>query len=116
MLKYKTCATNKYKNSICEVDGIKFHSKKEANRYKELKLMRITGIIKELKRQVPFVLQESFKKNNVTYRGIKYIADFVYEQDGKTIIEDAKGYRTPEYEIKKKLFEYKYKDLTIREV
>ena len=39
----------------------------------------------------------------VLERECNYIADFVYEQDGKTIVEDTKGFRTPDYIIKKKL-------------
>lgn len=68
--------------------------------------------------QVPFTLQESFKKNGKTYKPIIYIADFVYGEKGKTIVEDVKSEatKTEVYKIKKKLFEYKYKDLTIIEV
>lgn len=95
-----------------------FDSKKEAQRYGELKMLQRLGAIKDLRLQPTFLLQESFKKNGKTYRKIEYKADFEYFdiQQGKIIVEDVKGFKTTVYEIKKKLFEYKYPDLTISEV
>jgi hypothetical protein len=99
----------KYGNKRVEVDGIKFDSKKESKRYSQLKLLERANEIKELKMQVPFELQPSFKLNKKTIRAIKYIADFTYiGKDGKLVVEDTKGYRTDVYKLKKKLFEYKY--------
>ena len=99
---------NKYKNKIIYVDGIKFQSKKEANRYIGLKQMEKLGVIQNLQRQVKYELQPSFKLNGETIRAITYIADFVYIQDDVEVIEDVKGMRTKEYLLKKKMFEYKY--------
>ena len=73
-------------------------------------------MIKDLQLQVKFELQPAFEKNGIKYRAINYIADFTYMQDGKLIVEDTKGYRTKEYQLKKKLFEYKYKDVFIKEI
>ena len=63
---------NKYFNKKVIVDGIKFDSKKEANRFNELKLLKKAGIIKELELQKVFELQpkyinnkESISKNRV---------------------------------------------------
>ena len=42
------------------------------------------------------------KKNN------KYIADFMYTQNGTHVVEDAKGHRTKEYMLKRKMFAYRY--------
>jgi hypothetical protein len=63
-------------------------------------------------------LQDGFKKNGKTYRKIVYKADFEYFdiQQGKVIIEDVKGVKTEVYKLKKKLFEYKYPELSITEV
>lgn len=97
---------NKYHNKKVMVDDIKFDSKKEARRYNELKLLEKAGIIKNLQRQVKYELQPSFKYNNKTIRAINYIADFVYEKNGKLIVEDVKGIRTDVYKLKKKLFLY----------
>ena len=101
---------NKYKNKKTTIDGITFDSKAESNRYLELKLLLKNGDIQELELQPKFLLQESFKKNGKTYRKIEYIADFRYIQDDKVIVEDVKGIETDVFKLKRKLFEYKYKD------
>lgn len=106
----------KYGNRKTVIDGIKFDSKLEADRYCELKLLLRAGKITDLKLQPSFELIPSFRKNGVTYRGIYYKADFSYKLNGKTIIEDTKGYRTDVFIIKKKLFEYRYPELHIIEI
>lgn len=105
---------NKYKNKKIVVDNIKFDSVLEANRYQELKLLQRAKQISNLRLQVPFLLQEGFKKNGKTHRKIEYIADFVYEENGQTIVEDTKGMKTETFKIKQKLFEYKYPDLELK--
>jgi len=108
---------NKYNNKKVEYDGYKFDSKKEADFYKKLKALQKAGKVKKIEVHPKFELQPSFKKNGKTYRAINYYADFlVYYSDGITKLYDTKGKRTEVYKIKKKLFEYKYKDLTIEEV
>lgn len=114
---------SKYNNEITEIQGRKFASKKEANRYKDLLLLEKAGVIKDLECQVPYELQPSYKQDNKTIRAIKYVADFVYKEKIKSdvcemwkeVIEDTKGYRTEIYKIKKKMFEYKY-GVKIREL
>ena len=101
--------TNKYKNKKVVVDNILFDSKKEANYYTKLKILRDAGKIVDLELQKRFVLQQGFKLNGKTYRSITYVADFVYKDDkGQVHIVDTKGYRTEVYKIKKKLFMKKY--------
>lgn len=104
----------KYRNKKVQVDMYIFDSVLEAIRYKQLVLLERAGEIKNLKLQVPFLLQESFRKNGKTYRKIEYIADFVYEEKGQTIVEDTKGIKTDVFKIKQKLFEYKYPDLSLK--
>ena len=104
----------KYKNKKTQVDMYLFDSVLEAKRYKQLALLERAGEIKNLKLQVPFLLQESFRKNGKTYRKIEYIADFVYEENGQTIVEDTKGIKTDVFKIKQKLFEYKYPNLSLK--
>lgn len=99
---------NKYSNKKVEIDGFKFDSKKEGNRYLELKLLLIAKKITDLYLQPSFILQDSFKLNGVTHRKITYVADFKYIENGKTIIEDSKGFATEVYKLKKKLFLFKY--------
>lgn len=105
---------SKYRNKKTVVDNIKFDSVLEANRYQELKLLQRAKQISNLRLQVPFLLQEGFKKNGKTHRKIEYIADFVYEENGQTIVEDTKGMKTETFKIKQKLFEYKYPELSIK--
>jgi len=93
----------KYHNKITLVDGIKFHSKKEAVRYQELKLLHDTGVISELKLQVRFPIVVNGKKI------CTYISDFTYfDNKGKFFCEDVKGVRTQIYRLKKKLVEALY--------
>lgn len=104
----------KYRNKKTQVDMYVFDSVLEARRYKQLALLERAGEIKNLKLQVPFLLQESFRKNGKIYRKIEYIADFVYEEKGQTIVEDTKGIKTDVFKIKQKLFEYKYPNLSLK--
>ena len=105
---------NKYRNRKVAVDGHVFDSVLESERYKQLKLLQRAGEIKNLRLQVPFLLQERFRKNNKSYQKIEYIADFVYEEKGQVVIEDTKGIKTEAFRLKQKLFEKQYPDLTIR--
>lgn len=117
-LKGMARTTSKYKNKKIIIDGIEFDSKKEAKRYSELKLLERTGKIKDLELQKVFELQPSFKKNGKTYRKTTYKADFYYfnNEKGKYIVEDVKGFKTEVYKLKKKMFEYKYQDLELKEI
>lgn len=87
-------------------DGV-FDSKREYMRWCELKLLQRAGEISKLRRQIPFVLipKQTDEKGKTLERECKYIADFVYEEGGKTVVEDVKSVatKTPEYRIKKKL-------------
>jgi len=109
---------SKYGSKKTIVNGITFDSKLEAKRYCELKLLAKGGVIKDLQLQPSFELQPSFKKNGKTIRAITYKADFSYydNEKAKKVIEDTKGFKTKDYLIKKKLFEYKFPDLTIKEI
>lgn len=95
----KPAKKSKYGNKKTVVDDIVFDSIKEAERYRELKLMQKAGLIGLIELQVPFELNE-----NGSY-SYKYIADFCYVdmKTGERIIEDVKGMRTREYLKKKKL-------------
>ena len=95
---------SKYNATPTIVDGRRFHSKREANRYCELKLLQREGKISDLQMQVPFflVIKE------------KYIADFVYHEKGERIVEDVKGAITSSYRRKRKAM-LKQHSITIRE-
>ena len=104
----------KYHNKKVEYDGYTFDSIREKNYYIKLKLLEKAGLIRDLELQKEYLLQDSFKINNKTYRSIKYRADFVYydNRDEKEHIVDIKGSKkilTKDFKIKQKLFAYKYK-------
>lgn len=96
-----------------------FDSKKEWRRYSDLLLFEKAGIISGLQTQVTFELLPTQLDENgkVIERKISYIADFVYVdcKTGKTIVEDAKGFRTKDYIIKRKLMLH-LKGIRIKEV
>ena len=109
----------KYHNKKTVVDGIKFDSRLEAERYEQLKILKRAGVIRDLELQPEYELIPSFRKNGKTWRRTVYKADFRYIlcEDDKTIIEDVKGSTaviTDVFRLKQKLFEYKYPELTIK--
>ena len=97
---------SKYHAKRTTVDGIQFDSAREAKRYTRLRALEDEGKIQHLRLQVPFELVPSFECDGAKYRGMKYIADFVYYRDGKQVVEDCKGVKTAEYKLKKKLMAY----------
>lgn len=97
----------KYRARKTEVDGIVFDSKLEAHRYRELQLLERAGEISDLQRQVKYELIPSQKLDGkVVERAVTYVADFVYLENNKWIVEDTKGVRTKDYIIKRKLMLY----------
>lgn len=114
------------------IDGIEFDSRKEARRWNELKLRERAKEIKDLQRQVKYVLIpaqyetiERYSKDGkrlkdgtkLIERECSYVADFVYTdlRTGKTVVEDTKGVKTKEYIIKRKLMLYFHK-IRIKEI
>ena len=97
---------NKYRNQKTNIDGITFDSKREAKRYAELYLLQREGKIQSLRRQVAYELIPKQQGE----RACTYKADFVYvdNETGQEVVEDAKGRRTPEYVIKRKLMLYRH--------
>ena len=107
---------NKYKNRKLTIDGEVFDSQKEARRYEELALLQRAGQISGLKRQVRYELIPAQRiGGKVVEKSCVYIADFVYTENGETVVEDTKGFRTKDYIIKRKLMLYVH-GIRIREV
>lgn len=119
---------NKYHSKKIVKDGITFDSKKEYKRYCELALLERTGQITNLQRQVKYVLIPAQRepdqigkrggkiKGDLIERECSYKADFVYvNAAGETVVEDAKGMRTKEYIIKRKLMLFIH-NIKIKEV
>lgn len=117
---------NKYGNRKITRDGETFDSLKEWRRWTELLLLEKAGAIQDLRRQVPFELipaqyedvytgeyykrgpqmGEPKKKRVCVEKAVTYYADFVYIEGGETVVEDTKGFKTPEYILKRKLARY----------
>lgn len=100
--------TGKYHARKTTVDGITFDSRREADRYLVLKGMEDDGAIGDLRRQVRYELVPAFDVGGRHYRPVYYVADFVYVEDGKEVVEDVKGMRTDVYKLKSKLFARRY--------
>lgn len=99
---------SKYCARRTTVDGITFDSRKEADRYLVLKGMEEDGAIEDLRRQVRYELVPAFDVDGRHYRPVYYVADFVYREDGREVVEDVKGMRTDVYKLKSKLFARRY--------
>jgi hypothetical protein len=89
----------KFRNQPTTVDGINFHSRKEARRFVELQAMERGGLIRDLRRQVWYDLDVAGEHI------CRYVADFVYYDNERRaeIVEDPKGCYTDVYRIKKRL-------------
>jgi hypothetical protein len=112
-----------------------FDSKSEYTRYKELKELEKDGLIQDLQLQVKFELLPSTKwynnvlKKQTIVRETTYIADFVYTENGKNIVEDCKGWKQAKkngvlkwtvftddvYKLKKKILLNRYPDIIFKE-
>jgi hypothetical protein len=110
---------SKYGARKTTFQGKEFDSKKEAERFAQLRYMQMGKLISGLECQVKFELIPNQKDENgkVIERAVYYIADFVYTdlKTGEQIVEDTKGFRTKEYVIKRKLMLERY-GIRIREV
>ena len=131
----------KLNNQSITIDGIEFQSKKEGRRYSELKLLQRAGQISDLELQKKYELipaqyetietGEYYKvgakkgqpktKEVCIEQSLVYIADFVYKENGQTVVEDIKGFRDTssatyaKFVIKRKLMLWKY-GIRIKEV
>lgn len=120
-------AVSKYYSKKVEVGGEVFDSRKEYRRFCELSLLLRAGAITELKRQVEFELipaqrepdtvgvRGGIKKGKVIEQKCSYVADFVYKENGHTVVEDTKGFKTKDYIIKRKLMLWVHK-IKIKEI
>ena len=98
---------SKYHSRKITRDGMTFDSVKEYRRYCELLLLERAGAITDLERQVKFELIPAQRiDGKVVEQACQYIADFVYQENGKRVVEDTKGVKTKDYIIKRKLMLY----------
>lgn len=108
----------KYGNRKVTLDGHSFDSKREAGRYGELKLLERTGQITDLELQPRFeLIPKQRRADGKAERACEYVGDFRYTDTvtGQTVIEDAKGMRTRDYIMKRKLM-LQVHGISVREV
>lgn len=121
---------NKFGNHKVTIDGIRFDSRKEAKFYLFLKEAEKKGEISDLRLQVPYELIPAIYEDQVIHlktkdktvtkcvqKAVHYVADFVYRETetGNEAVVDTKGFRTPEYKLKKKMMRA-FKGIDIKEV
>lgn len=116
----KVIDVSKYHSKKVTVNGVTYDSKKENKRHCELLLLQRAGAITELQRQVEFELipvqrepdtvgvRGGIRKGRVIEHKCSYVADFVYYENGKKVVEDTKGIKTKDYIIKRKLMLHVY--------
>lgn len=95
---------SKYRNKICTLNGVKFHSLGERRRYQELLLLEKAGKIFNLKLQIKYPLIVNDVKVGA------YIADFVYYEEDNLVIEDFKGVQTAVFKLKWKILQAMHKN------
>lgn len=120
---------SKYGNKKAKANGKVFDSKTERSRYYTLQMLEKAGEISDLRLQVPFEIipaiyetvevqlkTKTKQVQKLVQRAAHYVADFVYkDKDGNMVVEDSKGFRTKEYELKKKMMRA-FLGITIKEV
>ena len=107
----------KYRNEPTFLDGVRFHSKREAKRYGELKLLERAGVISELELQPKFKLGTDARPILIRSQGYPkgrravYLADFRYRNldDSQLVIEDVKGIDNPLSRLKRAIVEAQYR-------
>lgn len=119
---FKKPSQSKYKNKKTEIDGYKFASKKEAEKYLELKMLKTSGYVVDFKVHPRYLIIEGFEKDGNKYRNIYYEADFEVDYaDGTNEVIDIKPYvkktgkyfTTPVFKIKSRLFDIRYPNKTL---
>lgn len=111
----ETAKKSKYNNRKIEADGYTFDSIAEYHRYTELKLLQIAGEISNLRVHPVYPLQKSFlTPEGKSVRSIKYEADFDYQENDVTVVEDVKGVETAVFKLKHKMFLQKYPEIVFR--
>ena len=95
-------------------NGIVFDSILEMRYYRDVICPQVeSGNIVDVQLQVKYELQPKFTHDNKTVQSINYIADFVVTYaDGRLEVIDIKGLPTQDALLKRKMFWYKYPDIT----
>jgi predicted Zn-ribbon and HTH transcriptional regulator len=131
--------TAKYHNKKTVIDGITFDSQAEARYYLQLKALKQAGEVAVIECHPLFTLLPTYWKCCGIVRGslelkkggkcpdcgkkvpatraITYSADFrVTYADGRVEVVDVKGMETRAFQMRKKLLEYRYPEITLKVV
>jgi hypothetical protein len=105
---------SKYNATRTQVGDIWFASKAEARAFQVLKIAEGHQLVTSLRLQPRYPLQESFTDAyERRHRAVVYVADFEFVRGGRLIAVDVKGYQTPAFRIKAKLFAQRYPDILL---
>lgn len=109
---------NKYKAKKTVIDGHEFPSRREAEYYLLYKSMLQRGEITDLQLQPRFTLIPAYTNNaGKKVRPCHYTADFLLTYpDGRQTVVEVKGFRTRDYLLRRKLFEWQYREYEFEEV
>ena len=109
----------KYNNTPVTINGIRFASKREAARYRELVLLEQAGQIRSLRCHPRYEIIPAFERQGEKHRAAFYTADFEYHDcvTGEYVAEDIKGGKatqTTAFNLRAKLFRLRYPDYVLR--
>lgn len=94
----------KYRNRRTVIGDQRYRSQREAARHQELLLLQRAGHVCDIRREVAFVLAPRVRFTGQRQTPpLRYVADFTYTENGRQVVEDAKGVRTQVYKIKRHL-------------
>jgi len=106
---------HKYHAQPVTIDDHRFDSILEARHYQALKILAEKGRISNLELQPRFVLQPKFKlPSGRTQRAIVFKGDFRFTENGRDTVVDSKGFETPMFRLKQKLFRVKYPEIDLQ--
>lgn len=106
--------TNKYNARKTEIDGYIFDSMAEGRRYNSLKYCLREGLISDLIIHPHFELFPAAHVNSKKLSAISYTADFQYQEDGITVVEDVKGMITRDASLRINLFQRQHPEIDFR--
>lgn len=103
---------NKYNNQKTIYNGIRYDSKREAEKAQELDMLKQSGEVIDWTAHPRYLLIPRYiNRDGKIVRPTHYIPDFwVKYRDGGEVVIDIKGFQTPEFKLKMKMFNYRYKD------
>ena len=109
---------NKFHAKKVTIDGIEFDSKRESQYYLLYKDMLNRGEIVNLELQPRFTLIPAYTNNaGKKVRPCHYTADFLLTYpDGRQTVVEVKGFKTSDYMLRRKLFEWQYREYAFEEV